>query len=242
MELVKIVDNPNDILDFITSFDLAIKRQAAIENLNDNLIPKLLIGENKSFKSNIENDKYERPIMTFNIKQRGPASLSNSEFFIPPHQHGWLDPRNLGGGSTRYIQRKDNQIKITLRTKTQTEQLFLIGFLERTCDLQKGVFTSQKSQYVITEIEEKMQQDYYIFNFYLNCRTTVFATERNDLEFDEAIISNIAPICKFFNLTTHICMCVDAPEENKLIANDIKCSNKTFCEKYISKINIMIKA
>ena len=190
---------------------------------------------------NVENDKYDRPIMTFNIKQRGPASLSNTEFFIPPHQHGFLDPKQIEGGHTRYIQRKDNQIKLTIRTKTQNEQLFLIGFLERVADLQKVVFTSQKSQHVVTEVEEKMQQDYYVFHFYINCRTTIFATERDDLIFDEAIISNIVPICKSFNLTNHTCMNVEVTDELKLEANDIKCSCKTFCEKRKSKINIQIK-
>src|SRR5574343_1267243 len=147
MILNKTIENPNDILDFITSFDLAIKRQSKFENLNENLIPKLYIGENKKFKNNIENDVYDRPIMTFNIKQRGPASLSNSEFFIPPHQHGFTEFNNYS------LKRKDNQIKITIRTKSQTEQLFLIGFLERVCDLQKQVFSAQKTQYVATEIE-----------------------------------------------------------------------------------------
>ena len=241
MILSKVIENPNDVLDFITSFDLAIKRQATFENLNTNLIPKLYIGENKAFKGNVENDQYDRPIMTFNIKQRGTASLSNTEFFIPPHQHGFLDPKQIEGGNTRYIQRKDNQIKLTIRTKTQNEQLFLISFLERVTDLQKGIFTSQKSQHVVTEVEEKMQQDYYVFHFYINCRTTIFATERDDLVYDEAVISNIAPICKSFNLTNHTCMNPDVTDEFKLTINDINCSNKAFCEKHVSKINIRIK-
>ena len=236
MILNKIIENPNDILDFITSFDLGIKRQSKFENLNENLIPKLYIGENKKFKNNIENDVYDRPIMTFNIKQRGPASLSNSEFFIPPHQHGFTEFNNYS------LQRKDNQIKITIRTKSQTEQLFLIGFLERVCDLQKQVFSAQKTQYVATEIEETIQKDYYIFHFYMNCRTTIFATERNDIYFDSAVISNIAPICKFFNCTTQMCMNVEASDEIKQIANDIKCSEKNFCDKHINKINIKIQA
>ena len=236
MILNKTIENPNDILDFITSFDLAIKRQSKFENLNENLIPKLYIGENKSFKENIKNDIYDRPIMTFNLKQRGPASLSNSEFFIPPHQHGFTEFNNYS------LQRKDNQIKITIRTKSQTEQLFLIGFLERVCDLQKQVFSAQKTQYVATEIEETIQKDYYIFHFYMNCRTTIFASVRNDLVFDNAIINNIAPICKFFNSTNHTCMNQDVDIETKNNANDIKCSEKDFCEKHISKINIKIQA
>lgn len=242
MILNKTIENPNDILDFITSFDLAVKRQSKFENLNEKLIPKLYIGENKSFKENIENDVYDRPIMTFNLKQRGPASLSNSEFFIPPHQHGFLDNKVNGKGSDVYVQRKDNQIKITLRTKTQTEQMFLIGFLERVCDLQKHVFTSTKTQHVVTEVEEITQKDYYIFHFYMNCRTTIFATERNDIYFDSAVISNVSPICKFFNCTTQVCMNVDVSEEKKQTANDIRCSEKNFCDKHINKINIKIQA
>ena len=56
MILNKTIENPNDILDFITSFDLGIKRQSKCENLNENLIPKLYIGESKKVKNNIEND------------------------------------------------------------------------------------------------------------------------------------------------------------------------------------------
>lgn len=242
MSMNKIVDNQNDVLDFITSFDLGIKRQAAEELLKDSMIPKMYIGENKSFKTNIENDKYDRPILTFNLKQRGPASLSNTEFFIPPHQHGLLDAKILENGKTRYIQRKDNQIKITIRTKTQTEQLFLIGFLERVIEFQKQSFTSTKTQYVVTEVAEKIEHDYYIFHFFINIRTTIFVTEEDGQILEHITISNIVPLCKFFNLTNHTCMCVDVSEETKAIASDIKCSQKDFCIKYIPKINIRTKA
>lgn len=238
MKLIKKIENINDVLDFITSLDLAIKRQAYVENLDESLIPKLYVGENKAYKKNIENDKYERPILTFNLEQRGPASLSNTEFFIAPHQHGFLDKKTIEGGTNKYVQRKDNQINLTVRTKTQSEQMFLISFLERVCDLQKEVLTCQKIQHVITKIEKTIQQDFYIFNFYINIRNTIFVTERDDAIMESVVISNLSPICKFFNMTEHKCLNADSTKANE--ANDFKCSDKNFCEQYVPKINIKI--
>ena len=52
---------------------------------------------------------------------------------------------------------------------------------------------------------------------------------------------SFANIVKFFNSTNHTCMNQDVDIEIKNNANDIKCSEKDFCEKHISKINIKIQ-
>lgn len=238
MNLIKNILNKQDLLDFITSLDLGIKRQAKQELVDDNLIPKIFIGENKQFKDQITSEKYERPFLTIALKKRGPASASKSDFFSAPHQHGFLDKQDVGGGEYKSVQRKDNLLKLTFRTKTLKEQYFLMTFIERVVDLQQAVFTCNKIQSAETIPHEQITDDMYLLDVYIYIRTTIFVSERDDAIFNTGIISYRSPICKHYSMSSHTCTKIDS--EKYLEATDLKCYESAFCKDYEPKINIKI--
>ena len=239
MKLIQTVKNKQDIFDFMLSVDLAIKRQAEAESLNKNLIPKIYFGENKQYKKQIASEKYTRPFLTFFLSDRGPASISSSDFFSKPHQHGIFDKRTLEGGETIGVLRRDNLVKIKIRTLTQKESTILVTFMERVIMFQSGVFTSNKLQLKNIKIHEEMDGDFYLFDVYLYVRTNVIVSERDDAIFEEAEISFISVLCKHFDLTEHKCILEEA--EQKEDADDLKCHSTTFCSDFEPKIEIKIK-
>lgn len=232
---IKVV-NEKDLEDLLISLDLAIKNRAIKEDLDKRLVPKIMFGENKEYLDNASSHVYERPFLTFMLERRGPASISKTDFFEAPHQHGPYFARQTENGERKSIL-KDNRIKLTLRTKSKKEQIALMHFLER-------VFTFENFQcilfrYMGMEEQQTIQNEFYKVIITFCARTETIVDYIDDGILEEVKITYKHPICKYFNLETYKCDKTDSEKYNQ--ANDFDCYSLDFCKNFLPRYSFDIK-
>lgn len=232
------VVNEKDLEDLLVSLDLAIKNRAQKEGLDRKLVPKIMFGENKEYLDNEVSHNYERPILTFLIDRRGPASMSKTDFFEAPHQHAPYYARTIENGE-RKSWLIDNRIKFTLRCKTKREEIALIHFLERVFAFEKNKLVCILSRYMGAEEQSTLQLDFYKVVFTLCARTEMIVDYIDEAILGEVQISFNHPICKFFNLDTYKCDKTDSEKYNQ--ANDFECYSTTFCKDFLPRYSFNIK-
>jgi len=233
-----VVVNEKDIEDLLVSLDLAIKNRAVKEDVDKRLIPKIMFGENKEYLDNASSHVYDRPMITFQVERRGPASMSKTDFFSEPHQHGPYFAQATEFGERKFLAR-DNRLKLTVRCKSKKEQIFLMHFLERVFLFEKESLNCILSQYAGLEEQSTIQNEFYKFTVILFARTIITIDYNDEAILGEVLISYNEPICKFFNLETYKCDKVDSEKYNQ--ANDFECYNTKFCKDFIPRYSFKVK-
>lgn len=227
-----------DLEDLLVSIDLAIKRQAETKNFDETKIPKMLFLERKDYINTLTVKEYKGPFMTYDLKKRGPASISKTEFFISPHQHSNNDKRDLGNGEILSTIRKDNLIKLTVRTKRKKVLTELMCLLEEAFLFQKHIIVA-KTQLKEISLREELKDDFYIMEVEFYARTTVYVSTRDDSKLENVNIRYTSPLCKYFDTLSDTCTLSNSEKKDE--AYHTLCHSKTFCQQHEPLIKIQIK-
>lgn len=140
------VNNPNILYSMIQFFQKAIQLGLAMENVDKKLMPKLMLGEEDKEKDSSKTLEYTGPILSITLERRAPTGINASTVTDLFHN-------NLIAGTPKFqtdIQKDkegadymvqltsystDNEILLTLKTKTVKEQFTLLPIIERSLNI-----------------------------------------------------------------------------------------------------------
>lgn len=144
------VENPNVLYTIIQYFQKIIQLGMTMENIDKKLTPKLMLGEESNEKDSSKTLDYKGPIISLTLERRAPTGINASTVTD-------LFSNNLISGAPKFertiVQTKkgeeypvkistystDNELCLTLKTKTVKEQFQLLPVLERSLNLYSQV-------------------------------------------------------------------------------------------------------
>ena len=239
--------NSNDIKDFVSSLDKAIKICFSLEKEeNLKIVPKVMLGENRDFLSNQKQLSYERPFLSVFLTRREPSSLSDTNFFVGMKQHG-ASFRNVvntfNEASEISYFRRDNELTMILRAKTKSEIFHCLQVIERIFMLPeiKKLLNCEICHFVSLKENRNIEDDLYSAEIKINVRTTITLMAIDNVVLEKVSIYNTKGLCKFYDLSTQSCSCkkiTGFEAEKEDLATDVKCYFGTdWCKDYVADTN-----
>jgi hypothetical protein len=211
--LKKYTLNKSDIKDLLIYLDKAIKIRLQKEGFYESrYVPKIYLGESREYLDNENQTPYERPFITLNVSRRGPASLSDKNFFSGQLQHspGFKIAVDKDKGIYKQLLLRDNEIKLYIRAKTKSEIYFLQQILERVMIYEQKWFENCS---LIRFIESKdrfvIKEDLYEAEFIFRARTQVEVLIKDDAILETVNIIYKNTLCKYFDVYEHKCVYYD---------------------------------
>ncbi|MGL5714995.1 MAG: hypothetical protein ACRCX2_18410 [Paraclostridium sp.] len=142
-------NNPEILLNIIEELQKVIKYAIIVEGVDQSLVPKLILGDEPDDVESNKTQTYEKPVLSVSLSRRMSAGTNERTLTK-------LFDNNLIAGTPKYIRKvkgepdmfgeqenlyeqgvyfTDNELCLTLKTKTVKEQLKIINILERALNI-----------------------------------------------------------------------------------------------------------
>lgn len=145
------VRNPDILKEIVQFFQKVITIGISLENIDTNMTPRLVLGEEPVETDSAKSREYDRPTIYITLVRRAPTGVnthtltdlfSNNLISGTPKFDRLVKKRVIheGGELEEYdvissMFKTDNELTLSLKTKTVKEQLTLLPLLERALNL-----------------------------------------------------------------------------------------------------------
>ncbi|MGL5716473.1 MAG: hypothetical protein ACRCXX_14150 [Cetobacterium sp.] len=140
------VNNSNILYTVVQFFQKAIQLGMSMENIDKKLMPKLILGEESKEKDSSKTLDYTGPIVSITLERRAPTGINASTMTDLFHNNLIAGTPKFHTETTKDVDGEDyevqltsystdNELLLTLKTKTVKEQFTLLPIIERSLNI-----------------------------------------------------------------------------------------------------------